>query len=591
MADATTPHLGLIKPDVGHSDDTWGAKLNYNFDILDTAIEDGGSGSEGPPGPPGPTGPPGPQGSAGPQGSVGPPGPTGPSGSTGPQGPKGDTGPAGASDFIHSGTGAVTRTMQDKARDVFSVKDFGAVGNGVADDTAKIQAAINAASPTNSEVYFPAGRYKALGLAISPVRASMGILTGNVSLRGDGASRSWLVRPLNVAGDILTCYPIDANNTTGTGCIPSQTKISAIGFESDNTSTSGTSLNFPDGPAAGVGSSTGYSYGPWLEDVVFHGSPDYGIYIGACRNWSYLHKVVSFGTMKEGVWFNGGNGDHALVQCSFGGPAQPNHAAARFSNVFSGKIVACDFHQGKNWPNVYVEGTSTYLGFHECVFNGAGQHGIVLVGGGTGADLPIILNSCMFEKNSQDTDGGYPNILIQNRSGVVIQACKFLPAVSPKPNYHVFFGGTAYDAVFDNCVISPSAATIATTNAPLKLTNCGDFVATALGNSISDATGVTISGNMYSVRKDKTITVFANWTQTGTVGGTPTKITLPLSVVALGDHYGAGEYNGGSPLHVKVPSTTATALVRAMNYGGTVLGYVYPASMAYGSCSFSYLIA
>jgi len=35
FADTTTPVLGLTKPDVGGSDDTWGEKLNGNFDIID----------------------------------------------------------------------------------------------------------------------------------------------------------------------------------------------------------------------------------------------------------------------------------------------------------------------------------------------------------------------------------------------------------------------------------------------------------------------------------------------------------------------------------------------------------------------------
>jgi hypothetical protein len=38
MADELTPNIGLIKPDVGASDDTWGDKLNYNFDLLDGRI-------------------------------------------------------------------------------------------------------------------------------------------------------------------------------------------------------------------------------------------------------------------------------------------------------------------------------------------------------------------------------------------------------------------------------------------------------------------------------------------------------------------------------------------------------------------------
>jgi len=45
--------------------------------------------------------------------------------------------------FLQSGTGAVATTVQSKLRERVSVKDFGAAGDGVADDTTEVQAALN----------------------------------------------------------------------------------------------------------------------------------------------------------------------------------------------------------------------------------------------------------------------------------------------------------------------------------------------------------------------------------------------------------------------------------------------------------------
>ena len=57
------------------------------------------------------------------------------------------------------------RTVADKLADVLSVKDFGAVGDGVADDTTAIQAAVTAwraivLTGKHQDLYFPAGRYR-----------------------------------------------------------------------------------------------------------------------------------------------------------------------------------------------------------------------------------------------------------------------------------------------------------------------------------------------------------------------------------------------------------------------------------------------
>lgn len=58
--------------------------------------------------------------------------------------------------YTPAGTGAVTTTVQAKLRETVSVMDFGAVGDGVTDDTAAIQAAIDSGA---GSVFFPAGTY------------------------------------------------------------------------------------------------------------------------------------------------------------------------------------------------------------------------------------------------------------------------------------------------------------------------------------------------------------------------------------------------------------------------------------------------
>ncbi len=58
-------------------------------------------------------------------------------------------------DYTASGTGAVTRTSSDKFSDFVSVKDFGAKGDGLTDDTLAIQQALTA----HDSVYIPPGSY------------------------------------------------------------------------------------------------------------------------------------------------------------------------------------------------------------------------------------------------------------------------------------------------------------------------------------------------------------------------------------------------------------------------------------------------
>ena len=59
--------------------------------------------------------------------------------------------------------------------DVFNVRNFGAVGDGVVSDTVAIQKTIDAAAKVNGTVFFPDGRYRCSGLKAYP----------NIKLKGE----------------------------------------------------------------------------------------------------------------------------------------------------------------------------------------------------------------------------------------------------------------------------------------------------------------------------------------------------------------------------------------------------------------------
>jgi hypothetical protein len=73
----------------------------------------------------------------------------------------------------------VVRTVQDKLDDIASIRDFGAVGDGVADDTAAINRALfqlycrNDTTQVRRMLYFPAGTYRVTDTIIIPTWAKL----------------------------------------------------------------------------------------------------------------------------------------------------------------------------------------------------------------------------------------------------------------------------------------------------------------------------------------------------------------------------------------------------------------------------------
>jgi hypothetical protein len=95
--------------------------------------------------------------------------------------------------FLATGT-TTARNLVTREADVVNVKDFGAVGDGIADDTDEIQAAIDAAELKESSVFIPSGKYK----TTKPLVVNKPIL-----IIGEGFGDAFTANPNNLGSSII----------------------------------------------------------------------------------------------------------------------------------------------------------------------------------------------------------------------------------------------------------------------------------------------------------------------------------------------------------------------------------------------------
>lgn len=202
----------------------------------------GPTGSVGPQGPIGPSGSPGSQGIQGPTGAQGPQGIEGATGATGPQGPAGAGGGFGIYGEAAGtplGTGTVLNvrgsnalfTISGTTLDLFvtgtnvfySVKDYGAVGDGTTNDTTAVQNAINAAHAAGGGVvWLPVGTYSCgpltayrdssiwgAGMMVSVLKARTAGTLLNYPYAGN-------LDPASRFHGFLMNFSLDGNSGTGT---------------------------------------------------------------------------------------------------------------------------------------------------------------------------------------------------------------------------------------------------------------------------------------------------------------------------------------------------------------------------------------
>jgi hypothetical protein len=302
--------------------------------------------------------------------------------------------------YLPAGTGAVQTTVQTKLRESVSVKDFGAVGDGVTDDTAAIQAALDLLqAQTIGKVFFPKGTYAHTGLTIA-----VSAYLDNFIIEGENPKSTILKNTSTGSG-------LTIGGTLGSEPVYGEIKsIQILGSSSSNhgiqVSEAGRIL-FEDVWSISNGGSGFHYTNAWSPTFIRCRADDndeYGIYLKGGTN----HDIN--GAYFEGGAYSANTLDGIYIE------------AATDDDTISGELINVGFSNNiRNgiWcktPALRVIG---------CFFEFNNNSGLKI---GDSADArsltgATVINSFFDALNSGGTN--YEAILIEEANGVSIDGCNF----------------------------------------------------------------------------------------------------------------------------------------------------------------------
>ena len=357
------------------------------------------------------------------------------------------------------------RLITDRFADTVNVKDFGAAGDGIQDDTAAIQAAINAS--TDKELIIPSG----FTFLCGPI-----IVSNSMSLRIDGT-----LKMKNTSGVLLT---ITADDVTvyGVGLIDlNNTQDKGIRNTGDRFHIQGLTIANMLGGATTSGSSSALSIAscqsPRIHDLKFENiqkgtAPAPYVSQPRAMSFDFVTDMLVSDILCENVFVAAGV---AAVEDTTFSNITVNNTLSTVDNCFY--VISskrCLFNNAviRGWENEPI----VFSGCEDVAFTG-------------GEINDFNGNSCGFENCTRiEIDGmrvisTRESTLIKTRvanvstTGITLRNIKM--RVTGTEDLVGFYNGIVNDVVIQNCVFEPVIDTGATVNQRfITLTNTNSFVIT-----------------------------------------------------------------------------------------------------------------
>ncbi|WP_328436867.1 hypothetical protein OHA71_06355 [Streptomyces sp. NBC_00444] len=283
---------------------------------------------------------------------------------------------------------------------------FGAVGDGVTDDTAAVQAAIDAGGVT----YFPPGTY---------ICTTLQMKTGTV-LAGAGRS-GFITTPSSQASTIKLKNGTNASLINGADQV-SNVVIRNLNFDGNKANNaSGNIINLANGSAQDTA---------WhITDCFLNNSANDGIFVGTGRQAVRVSRTWVMRSDNNGIVLNGNDGGLSNVLVGL----------SASNSVYIGASVQhltdCDF-----WSSTgrgIVNENASMVSISGCGIDRHQLSGVNVISG------DVVIRGCLFHSNGQAANNAHPHIKLDAGQTTVSDCIFGADGFANNPNYAILAAGTA----------------------------------------------------------------------------------------------------------------------------------------------------